>query len=205
MAGLGFARPGQSHVLRSSTRLATRSIRSVIAALTTAAAIEPKRLRGSTFAAFQSRPFTLLWANTLSFALSQAVRQFAFVWLALELSGKGRALGLISFALGIPVLIFGLPAGLLADRMDRRTLLFTSQVAALAVTTLAAVLIFADAMTTAITFGLAIALGATVAFGQPVRNTIVPTLVERRFGHREVARVFEDICYRTLPVPTVAC
>jgi glycosyltransferase involved in cell wall biosynthesis len=30
-------------------------------------------------------------------------------------------------------------------------------------------------------------------------------LVEKRFGHREVARVFEDICYRTLPAPNGAC
>ena len=107
------------------------------------------------------------------------MRQFAFVWLALGLSGDAKALGLISFALGIPILVFGIPAGVLADRMDRRVLLFTSQVASLAVTILAAVLVWADAMTTGVTFALALALGATVAFGQPVRSAIIPTLVSQ--------------------------
>ena len=45
-------------------------------------------------------------------------------------------------------------------------------------TLLTATLIWADAMTTPITMGLALALGATVAFGQPVRVAIVPSLVE---------------------------
>ena len=137
-----------------------------------------QRLSLQTFSAFQSRNFTLLWANNLTFALSQSFRQFAFTWLALELFDTGQALGLIIFALGLPILIFGLPAGALADRIDRRLLLFASQVGGIAITLLTAALIWADAMTTPITMGLAMTLGATVAFGQPVRVAIVPSLVE---------------------------
>ena len=137
-----------------------------------------QRLSLSTFSAFQSRNFALLWANNFTFALSQSVRQFAFVWLALELFGTGRALGLISFALGVPILVFGLPAGALADRMDRRILLFSSQVSGLAVSFVTAVLVWGEALTTPLTFMLALLLGASVAFGQPVRVAIVPSLVE---------------------------
>ncbi len=137
-----------------------------------------QRLSLQTFSAFQSRNFALLWANNLTFALSQSFRQFAFTWLALELFDTGQALGLIIFALGLPILVFGLPAGALADRVDRRLLLFASQVGGIAITLLTAALIWADAMTTPITMGLAMTLGATVAFGQPVRVAIVPSLVE---------------------------
>ncbi|MCY3645424.1 MAG: MFS transporter [Chloroflexi bacterium] len=137
-----------------------------------------RRLSLQTFSAFQSRNFALLWANNLTFALSQSFRQFAFTWLALELFDTGQALGLIIFALGLPILVFGLPAGALADRVDRRLLLFASQVGGIAITLLTAALIWADAMTTPITMGLAMTLGATVAFGQPVRVAIVPSLVE---------------------------
>ena len=146
--------------------------------VTAAPAPGGRRLSLQTFSAFQSRNFTLLWANNLTFALSQSFRQFAFTWLALELFSTGQALGLIIFALGLPILIFGLPAGALADRIDRRLLLFASQVSGLVVTLLTASLIWAGAMTTPITMGLALALGATVAFGQPVRVAIVPSLVE---------------------------
>ncbi len=152
-----------------------------MATVTRADAAPPRaerRLSLQTFSAFQSRNFALLWANNLTFALSQSFRQFAFTWLALELFDTGQALGLIIFALGLPILVFGLPAGALADRIDRRLLLFASQVGGIAVTLLTAALIWADAMTTPITMGLAMTLGATVAFGQPVRVAIVPSLVE---------------------------
>ncbi|HJP40679.1 MAG TPA: MFS transporter, partial [Dehalococcoidia bacterium] len=130
-----------------------------------------------TFSAFRSAPFRLLWLNTLSFVLSQSIRQFAFVWLALELGGGGRTLGLIAFALGLPVLVLGLPAGALADRMDRRLLLFGSQISAMAMSFLAAVLIWSGAMTTPVTLVFALALGTSMALGAPVRQAIVPTLV----------------------------
>lgn len=114
----------------------------------------------------------------MTFALSQSVRQFAFTWLALELFSSGKALGLIIFALGLPILVFGLPAGALADRIDRRLLLFTSQVGGVVVTLLTAVLVWTGVMTVPLTMAMALALGATVAFGQPVRVAIVPSLVE---------------------------
>ncbi len=131
-----------------------------------------------TFSAFQSKPFRLLWLNAFSFSLAQSIRQFSFVWLALEISGKGQAIGLISFALGIPILLFVLPAGALSDRMDRRVLLFGSQAAALIVTAAAALMVWSGHMTTPATFAFALALGATVAVGQPVRSAIVPSMVE---------------------------
>ncbi|HJP40678.1 MAG TPA: MFS transporter [Dehalococcoidia bacterium] len=131
-----------------------------------------------TFVAFKSRPFRLLWFNQLSFVLSQSIRQFAFVWLVLEMDGGGQTLGLVAFALGFPILIFGLPAGALADRLDRRLLLFGSQIAALVITALAALLVWMDAMPLAATFVLAFLLGTSMAFGAPVRQAIVPSLVE---------------------------
>ena len=132
-----------------------------------------------TFSAFKSRPFTYLWINTFSFGLVQATQRFAFVWLVLELGRGSGAAGLVSFALGIPVLFMTIPAGVLADRMDRRTLVLVSQLAAVVVTLVAAVVVFVGAMTTAFALVLALGVGATVAVGLPVRNAIVPTVVER--------------------------
>lgn len=154
-----------------------------MATVTRADAAPPRserRLSLQTFSAFQSRNFTLLWGNNFTFALSQSMRQLTFTWLALEwFKESGWSLGLVIFALGLPILLFGLPAGALADRIDRRVLLFASQVGGVAVTALAAVLVWVDVMTVPITMGLALALGVTVAFGQPVRVAIVPSLVEK--------------------------
>jgi len=133
-----------------------------------------------TFSAFRSRPFTFLWINSFSFALSQSIRQFTFTWLVItELGNSGRTIGLLSFALGIPILVFGLPAGALSDRINRRVLLFGSQLAALVVTAISALVVTAGDAPVEVYIGLAMALGVTVAFGQPVRSAIVPTLVPR--------------------------
>ncbi len=143
----------------------------------------------STFATFRSKPFTLLWANTIVFAVSQSIQQFTLVWLGLEIGkdgvelwsgltvGSGTAVGLIVFALGIPVLFFGLYAGILTDRLDRRLLLFGSQVAGIAITAGAATLVALDTLNFWGIFGLAAVLGLIVAFGMPVRLAIVPSLV----------------------------
>ena len=138
-----------------------------------------------TFSAFKSRPFTYLWINTLSFALVQAMQRFAFVWLVIEavdVGGLGRGSGwsgAVFFALGIPVLFFTIPAGVLADRINRRTLVLASQIVAVAVTVAAGVIIVAGAMTTVLALLLAAGVGATIAVGLPVRNAIVPTVVDR--------------------------
>ena len=138
-----------------------------------------------TFSAFKSRPFTYLWINTLSFALVQAMQRFAFVWLVIEavdVGGLGRGsgwAGVVFFALGIPVLFFTIPAGVLADRINRRSLVLVSQLVAVAVTVAAGVIIVAGVMTTVLALILAAGVGATIAVGLPVRNAVVPTVVDR--------------------------
>ena len=138
-----------------------------------------------TFSAFKSRPFTYLWINTMSFALVQATQRFAFVWLVIEAIdvgglGKGSAWsGAVFFALGIPVMFVTIPAGVLADRINRRSLVLGSQLVAVGVTVAAGVIIVAGEMTTTIALVLAVGVGTTIAVGLPVRNAIVPTVVDR--------------------------
>ena len=138
-----------------------------------------------TFSAFRSRPFTYLWINTLSFALVQAMQRFAFVWLVIEavdVGGLGRGsgwAGAVFFALGIPVIFLTIPAGVLADRINRRSLVLGSQLVAVAVTLAAGVIVVAGEMTTVLALVLAAGVGATIAVGLPVRNAIVPTVVDR--------------------------
>ena len=130
-----------------------------------------------TFAAFSSRDFRYLWANNFSYALVQGIQRFAFVWLAIELSDSNSVLGLVSFALGIPVFFIALPAGVLSDRSDRRVLLFGSQLVVLAASLLTGVLIWIDVMSVGAAIVMAIFVGIGVAFGQPVRQALVPAIV----------------------------
>ena len=86
-------------------------------------------------------------------------------------------LGLVSFALGIPVFFIALPAGVLSDRSDRRVLLFGSQLVVLAASLLTGVLIWIDVMSVGVAIAMAIFVGIGAAFGQPVRQALVPAIV----------------------------
>jgi MFS family permease len=116
----------------------------------------------------------------MTYSLVQGMQRFAFVWLVLDIADKDEAAGLVTFCLGIPVFFFALPAGVLADRVNRRVLLIGSQLAATAITALAAIVIFSDAASLTMSYLLAMAVGATIAVGQPVRQAILPSLVDRR-------------------------
>lgn len=145
----------------------------------------PPRPRGGlptleTFAAIRNPAFRWLWFHTITYSLVQGMQRFAFVWLVLDIGDKDAAAGIVTFCLGIPVFFFALPAGVLADRMNRRLLLVGSQVVGIAVTTGVAVTIFAGAESLAISYLLAMAVGATIAVGQPVRQAILPSLVDRK-------------------------
>lgn len=121
--------------------------------------------------------FRALWLNTIAFMLIQSTQRFAYVWLVLELGGGAREAGIASFAMGIPVLFLALPAGALSDRMNRRTLLVWSQLGAFVVSGATAAFILSGRITIGATYALAAAMGTTTAYGQPVRQAIVPSIV----------------------------
>jgi len=139
-------------------------------------------------AVLQIRAFRYLLINSFAFMLVQSSIRFAFIWLVLtDLGGKESETGIVAFALGIPVLFLSLPAGVLSDRVDRRALLIWSQVSAAALTALLTVLMMANLMTLPLAYLLAVALGATTALGQPVRQAVVAQVVPRERLQNAVA------------------
>lgn len=134
--------------------------------------------RDQLLAPFSTPTFKYLWLNTFGFALIQSTERFTFVWLVLQLGGGPSGAGLVAFALGIPVLFLSLPAGVLSDRMSRRQLLLWSQATALVLTGATAALVWSGRITIPLAYALAAGIGATTAFGRPVRQAIVPSIVE---------------------------
>lgn len=83
--------------------------------------------RGKTFDSFRHRDFTWFWFGSLvsnTGSWMQAAVLAIVVW---GLRSRELDLGLVNFAAGIPVLFLALPAGVLADRVDKRKLLMWSQ------------------------------------------------------------------------------
>ncbi len=101
----------------------------------------------------------------------------AEVWLVLQLTGSGLAVGLTTASQFAPILLFGVYGGLLADRFDKRKLLMATQ-AAMA---LPAIALFTLAVTGVVEVWMVIALafvrGTVNALDNPGRQSFVIEMV----------------------------
>ena len=122
--------------------------------------------------------FRRFWIGQLGISIVTGTIRFAFVWLVLELTNWSGITGVIGLALGIPVTLITLPAGVLSDRYDRRALVGAGSVAGAAVLALTAVLIALDRIPLAAA-ALAVASSGALALVQPAMQAMVPALVPR--------------------------
>lgn len=83
--------------------------------------------RGGTFESFRHRDFSWFWSGSLVSNTGSWMQMAALAIVVYQLRRSEIDLGLVNFASGIPVLFLALPAGLLADRVDKRKLLIWSQ------------------------------------------------------------------------------
>jgi predicted MFS family arabinose efflux permease len=100
-------------------------------------------------------------------------------WLALQMMDSPLFVGLTGFVGGIPLLIVSLPAGVIIDRYNRRTVLLLAQLSVMVVAGLFAVLVGTRVIAPWSTLVLVAAYGTAMAFIFPTRTTIVTMLVER--------------------------
>ncbi len=97
--------------------------------------------------------------------------------LVLHLTGSGVDLGLVSAFAFLPVLIFGAPAGLIADRIQkRRLLLVTQSLLALQALTLG-ILTQLGVVRLPMVYGLALVMGFVNAIDNPARQSFVEQMV----------------------------
>src|SRR4051794_2201007 len=111
---------------------------------------------------------------------------------------KGLALGLVGLVRVVPVVVFSLISGVVADAWDRRRLMLFTQIAATIVAMALGVLAFRG-VTNVLPIYLLAALGAAVgAFDLPARNALVPSLVPRE--HLPNAISLNTIMFQTASV-----
>ena len=129
-----------------------------------------------------------LWINNLIYMFVSNAQRFAIGWLVLDgLGGNEIRQGMAVFMLGVPVAFIVMQAGALADRVDRRSLLIRSQVALLLVVLATLILLGLDQLTYSWVLILSALSGVAQAFGQPVRQALIPLLVPERLLMNAVA------------------
>jgi MFS family permease len=130
--------------------------------------------------ALTHRNFRLLWLAALGSTIGTWMQNYAQAWLVFDLTKSNFYLGLDTFLAQLPVLLFMLIGGVIADRHDRRRLLTGSQyVQMFSAFTLTALILTGHVQVWYI-FVLSFVSGCGQAFGGPAYQSLIPQLVPRR-------------------------
>jgi MFS family permease len=139
------------------------------------------------FKAFEYREYRLLWIGACTSSVGTWMQKVAQSWLVLSISGSAFLLGLDAFLGEIPIFLFSLLGGVLADRLDRRRILLWSQFVQMACAFLLAALIGFGVVQVWHILGLSFVVGLAQAFGGPAYQALIPMLVKKDDLHNAIA------------------
>lgn len=131
------------------------------------------------FKAFQYRDFRLMWIGACTSSIGTWMQIVAQGWLIYRLSHSAFLLALDQFLGGIPIFLFSLIGGVVADRVERRRILLGSQWVQMASAGLLTVLVFTGRVHVWEILCLSFVSGFAQAFGGPAYQALIPTLVEK--------------------------
>ncbi|UCH43685.1 MAG: MFS transporter [Dehalococcoidales bacterium] len=129
------------------------------------------------FISLQNRNFRLFIIGSLVSTTALQMQQLAQNYLVYDLTGLATAIGYVSAAIGVSLLIFSLVGGIAADRMAKKQLMIIGQLGIAAVTLLLAILITTGLIQVWHIVVTSIVIGIIAAFTMPARQSYVPDLV----------------------------
>ncbi len=127
--------------------------------------------------ALQEREFRLFFTGQLVSLLGDAVTPFALAWAVLDLTGSARDLGFVIAAKTAPLVVFLLVGGVFADRLPRRGVMITADVARLAVQAATAALLLSHTARIWELVVLQAFAGTATAFFNPASTGLTPMTV----------------------------
>ncbi|HWP85900.1 MAG TPA: MFS transporter [Terriglobia bacterium] len=140
-----------------------------------------------TFQPFRYRDFRLMWSGAFTSTCGSWMQNVAQSWLVLQLTGSAFYLGLVSFLADLPIMLFSLLGGVIADRADRRKLLLGSQYTQMASALILTALVFADKVQIWHILALVFISGTGQSFGGPAYQALIPGLVPREDVPKAIA------------------
>ncbi len=143
---------------------------------TSQAAAKPN---ASSWAPFRHQPFTVLWIATTISNMGMWMNDVGAGWLMTTLDPSPARVALVQTATALPVFLFALPAGALADIVDRRRMLLLVNLMAFLTAVVFAAFVAMGWVTVPVLLAFTFLLGCWQAFMQPAWQAIVPSLVPR--------------------------
>jgi MFS family permease len=142
-----------------------------------------ERLRSAsqvTFRSLHTKNFRLFFLGQLISQAGTWMQSVAIIWVVLDLTDTGLAVGLVTAAQFLPLLVLGAWTGVLADRFDRQRTLLATQVAYAALAVTFSVISLTGSATVGWMYGLSLVFGLITALDNPVRRVFVGELVSRQ-------------------------
>lgn len=131
----------------------------------------------NTFRALKHRNYRLFYSGQVISLCGTWMQTIAQAWLVLELTDSRVALGTVTLFQFLPITIFVLFAGVVADRVPKRSFLVAVQTLAMSQAVILSALVFTDLVELWHVYVLAFVLGISVAFEQPTRQAFVIEMV----------------------------
>jgi MFS family permease len=133
----------------------------------------------SPFGAFRHKTYAVIWTATVAANIGTWMYSSATAWLMTTLDADPLMVSLVQVATSLPMFLFALPAGALADIVDKRRLLIAAESAITILAAVFATLVWLSLITpvTLLIFTFLVEMGA--AMTAPAWQSIVPQLVPR--------------------------
>ena len=134
---------------------------------------------GSPWSPFRQKAYLVLWGATVVSNIGTWMNDVGAGWLMTSLAPSPQIVAAVQAATTLPVFLFAVLAGAVADIVDRRRLLLIVNLLLAVTAMILAVLVQVDAMTPVLLLIFTFLLGSGAAFIAPAWQAIVPKLVPR--------------------------
>jgi predicted MFS family arabinose efflux permease/quinol monooxygenase YgiN len=134
----------------------------------------------SPWSPFRETTFTVLWTATVVANIGSWMYNAASGWLMTSLTADPLMVSLVQVATSLPMFLFAVPAGALADIIDRRRFLIVIEVATTVVSGMIAALVWLELVTPGTLLLFTFLLGVGAALTAPAWQSIVPQLVPKQ-------------------------
>jgi MFS family permease len=146
----------------------------------------------------RSRNFRLLWLGQGISGVGSMMQVWAINWQLYALTHHALALGLIGLFRVVPIVLFSLVGGTVADAWDRRRVMLATQTTLAMTAAALGLLTITHQMTAAHIYLLTVVGAAAMAFDNPARQALIPTLVPREDFASAIA--LNSIVFRTATI-----
>jgi len=119
-----------------------------------------------------------MWIGACTSQIGTQMQVLAQAWMVLQISNNAALLGLDSFLATIPIVLFSLVGGVLADRTERQKLLLGSQIVQMICAFVLAILFFTGVVRIWEILTLSFIVGTAQSFGGPAYSALIPSLVK---------------------------